>query len=389
MISARAARGKSEALPKVFHMILDQKFIDNAISIFDGLSEIENEYLLVSHTGKVALITARERVTVFKSQTARLRYVFTHAPDILILHSLFFGATLVPFVSRHAAIVWVSWGQDLYKDEAERFAFSYPMRHSLFMPETRKWKKSQKAALRSRVRTAMQSIVRNLFRSYAVQRIGYISTCLPYEFPLVQRKYPHLKRFPFDYIDETAVALPKCNGFNILVGNSASINCNHLDVIRTLAERRLKLEKVVAPLSYAGSKDYVAAVITAGREAFGDNFVPLVSFMGIDEYTRLLRSCGNAIMGFLRQQATKNIQLLLYQGTRIFFYKNAEIFKFFKESGFSVFSIEDDLADSMLRSPLSEEEVTGNRRLLAREFDFEENVAKVGGSIKEILAGRN
>jgi dTDP-N-acetylfucosamine:lipid II N-acetylfucosaminyltransferase len=376
-------------MPRVAHFVLDQKFIDDAISIFDCVPGIQNEYLLVSRDGKVSHISARERITLFRSQFARLRHTLMHAPDIIVLHSLFFGASLVPVVSRRAAVVWISWGQDLYKDAAEAFTSSYPMRYSLFMQETRKWIQSQNTSFKGRMRKAAKSLVRNVFRSWAIKRIEYVSTCLPYEYPIIRQKYPHLAQFDFDYIDKTAVELPRCNGFSILVGNSASINCNHLDIIRVLADRNLKAARVIAPLSYAGGKDYVAAVIQEGKKAFGDGFLPLVSFMAIDEYTRLLRSCGNAVMGFLRQQATKNIQLLLYQGTKIFFYRNTDIFKFFKESGFSVFSIEDDLTDSAISSALSDEQVNENQRLLAREFDFDGNLSRVGKSIKEILAGRN
>jgi hypothetical protein len=173
-------------MSRIIHIVLDQKFIDDAISIFDSLPGIQNEYLLVSHTGKVSLISARERITLFRSQFARLRYVFMHTPDIIALHSLFFGASLVPIVSRHAALVWISWGQDLYKDEAEAFASSYPMRSSLFMHETRKWIQSQKVSMKSRANKAIKSIVRNILRSYAINRIEHISTCLPYEYPLIK-----------------------------------------------------------------------------------------------------------------------------------------------------------------------------------------------------------
>jgi hypothetical protein len=375
-------------MTKIFHIVLDQKFIDNAISIFDGMSGIQNEYLLVSRTGKVSLISSKKRIMLFKSQCARLRYVFAHTPDIIILHSLFFGATLVPIVARAAALVWISWGQDLYRDEAEAFSSSYPMRHSLFMEETRKWRQSQKVAVKSRAARATKSLVRNIFRLSAIRRIEYVSTCLPYEFPIVQSKYPHVKQFNFDYIDKTALALPRCNGLSILVGNSGSINCNHLDIIKTLADRHLKIERIITPLSYAGGEAYKSEVIKEGKKAFGDKFLPLLSFMRIKEYTDLLRSCGIAILGFMRQQATKNIQLLLSQGTKIFFYKNAEMFRFFKESGYSVFSIEDDLTDSALSALLSEAEVTRNQRLLARDFGFDQNLSKVNKSIEAILARR-
>jgi hypothetical protein len=368
-------------------MILDQKFIDNAISIFDSLPGIENEYLLVSRSGRFSLINARERVSVFKSQFACLRYILGRHPDIILFHSLFFGASLVPFVSRNTALVWISWGQDLYKDEAEVFASSYPFRHSLFMPETRKWKQSRKASIKGRLRKSAKAFVRNLLRSRAIRRIQYMSTCLPYEYPVVRDIYPHLKPFYFDYIDKPGTVLPRCNGFNILVGNSASLNCNHLDIITALSECRVKGEKIVVPLSYAGGDEYRAAVISEGKRVFGEKFKPLTQFMTIDEYAEILRSCGFAVMGFLRQQATKNIQLLLHQGTKVFFYRNTDIFRFFKNSGYVVFSIEDNLNDAVLSSLLSDTEVQRNRTLLDEHFNYGDNLRKVEDSVWTILEG--
>jgi dTDP-N-acetylfucosamine:lipid II N-acetylfucosaminyltransferase len=375
-------------MTRIFHVVLDEKFIDNAISIFDSLPGVENEYLLVSRSGRASLIKKAGRLSLFASQFARLAYVWKHRPDIIVLHSLFFGATLLPLVSRRATLAWVSWGHDLYKDGAEAFASSYPFRHPLFMELTRKWKDSRKPSIKAGIVKAMKSMARNLFRLCAIRRIGYVSTCLPYEYPLIKEKYPHLRRFNFDYIDETALSLPNCDGDNILIGNSASINCNHLDILKLIGDRGISGGRLIVPLSYAGGEAYREAVIEAGTEAFGERFMALTGFMGIDEYTRLIRSCGFAALGFLRQQATKNIQLLLCQGTKIFFYKDAGIFRYFKDAGYSVFSVEDDLTPAGLGSRLPDDEMRKNRELALRQFGYAANVEGLKRSIEEIAAGR-
>ncbi len=381
------AHERAEMTARVAHIVLDEKFIDNAIWIFDSLSGLENEYLLVRRKGAISLITRKERITIFRSQLARLLHVWKSKPDIIILHSLFFGATLVPFVSRRAPLVWVSWGNDLYKDSSDAFCSSYPFRPSLFLSETRKWKDSQKPGISDFLKARFIAFVRNVLRAAAIKRIGYISTCLPYEFPAIQARYPHVKRFVFDYIDETPTSLPRCDGSSVLVGNSGSPNCNHLDVLKIMEEFRDGIDRVIVPLSYAGGAAYQEMVVKAGREKFGDRFVPLTSYMGIDEYARLLSSCGYAIMGFLRQQATKTIQLLLYQGTKIFFFKGTEIFRYFKDSGYAVFSIEEDLARYGFGSPLSDRDCKRNQELVGKQFNCAANIQAVACSVEEVLRG--
>jgi hypothetical protein len=257
------------------------------------------------------------------------------------------------------------------------------------MPETRSWRLSGRPGLRSRAAGLLKAFVRNAFRAFAIRKVRAVSTCLPYEYPLIKKTFPHLARFDFDYIDETAPGLSRSDGRNILVGNSASINCNHLDVLKTLYERETEGRKIIVPLSYAGGESYINTVIQAGAQAFGEDFMPLTDYMEIGEYTKLIRSCGFAVMGFLRQQATKNLQLLFCQGTKIFFYKDTDLFRYFKDAGYAVFSIEEDLNAEGLGSLLSDSEVEKNRRLALAHFDFHANLKSTSESLERILAGRN
>jgi hypothetical protein len=371
---------------KVFHVILDEKFIDNAITVFDSIPDTENEYLLVSRSEKVRMIKQAERVTLFASQLSRLKYIRKKKSDVIILHSLFFGATLVPFFSGKTPLVWISWGHDLYKDTKDPFTSSFPFRHALFLERTRQWLKTGKHSFSGFLKSRLKAASRNLFRTVAIRKISYVSTCLPYEFPVIQKKYPHLKSFLFDYIDDITASFSRCTGRNILIGNSASINCNHLDVLDLMKKRELNTDKIIVPLSYAGGKAYRDAVIREGSTAFGKHFYPLTTFMNIDEYTALIRSCGFAVMGFLRQQATKNIQLLMWQGTKVFFYRDTDIFRYFRNQGDAVFSVEDDLTTEGLGSLLGDSEVETNRKLISLQFDYNQNISSTAKSLGEIYA---
>ena len=352
----------------VYHVILDEKFIDNAIALFDRVPETDNEYLLVSKRGDISLIRQKDRVRIFSSHLARCSYIRKNSPDMVILHSLSVGAMLAALIPGKRPVVWISWGQDLYKDSGEPHRSSYPFTHPLFLEETRAWRKEAQGRLAARMRKWLTSGIKNFLRARAIPRISHLSTCLPYEFPLIQKKYPHLKQFLFDYIDDTAFSLERCDGKNVIVGNSASLNCNHLDVLALMEARKIPEGKIIVPLSYAGSLRYRKAVTARGKAILGDRFVPLDSFMPIEEYARLIRSCGFAVMGFLRQQATKNIQLFLYQGSKVFFYKDTDIYRFFRDAGYRVFTIEDDLTREGLGSLLGDADVALNRKLLGRDF---------------------
>ncbi len=372
---------------RVLHVILDEKFIDNAVGIFDALDGIHNEYLLVSAGGPIRIIHAARRVTVFRSQRARLGYIRHAHADAIVLHALSFGATLVPFVSGRTPLVWISWGGDLYRDSADRFVPSYPFRRPLFMPETRAWLSSQRRAGLGVVRGWLISLLRDRLRAAAIRKIGYLSTCLPYEFGEVQRRYPHFKRFEFDYIDRTALSLPRCAGSDILVGNSASINCNHLDVLEIMRRSGATSSRVMVPLSYAGDETYRSAVIQKGISIFGDRFVALTRFMEIAEYLTLLKGCGFAVFGFLRQQATKNIQLLFFQGSKVFFYRDTDMYRYFKETGYAVFSIDEDLTGDGLARRLSDEDFQRNRELVTAQFDYDANLRAAARSLAAVAAG--
>ena len=70
-------------MAKVVHIVLDQKFVDNAISIFDAVPGIDNEYLMVSRSGRITFITAADRITVFPSLVRLLCSIRAQRPDVL------------------------------------------------------------------------------------------------------------------------------------------------------------------------------------------------------------------------------------------------------------------------------------------------------------------
>jgi len=103
----------------------------------------------------------------------------------------------------------------------------------------------------------------------------------------------------------------------ILLGNSATVTNRHEEALGWLERYKNNDIRIICPLSY-GDMEYGNRVEDYGRSIFGENFIPIRNYMGIDEYSLLLNSVDIAIYNNNRQQATGNIEILGYLGKKIF-----------------------------------------------------------------------
>ena len=156
------------------------------------------------------------------------------------------------------------------------------------------------------------------------------------------------------------------DGSNVLIGNSCTIECNHLDGFSALRSFELGKANVVVPLSY-GKPWLKNLLLREGRRRFGEHFYPLTDFLPRDEYNRIIKSCAVAIMPHYRPQAFGNILTALWLGTRVYMSKRSPLFCFFKRIGAVVFSLEDDFKKPrpFALSPLSDTDREQNRRIIS------------------------
>ncbi len=100
----------------------------------------------------------------------------------------------------------------------------------------------------------------------------------------------------------------------------------------------------------------------------------LSEFMPYEDYMKLLRSCGNVIMGHIRQQALGNIVAMLYVGAKLCFYKDSVTYTFFKNHGFTVFTIEElQQNPKLLELPLDQKDVAYHRDKLMSIWGKQQN----------------
>ena len=147
--------------------------------------------------------------------------------------------------------------------------------------------------------------------------------------------YPIEKLINIDFIDK------ECTGTAIWVGNSASANGNHISVFERLSSFSDSI-KIYCPISY-GETGYSAYLDSEGNRLLGNKFVPLKAFLPVEQYYALFLNANSFVFGHYRQCGVGNVLMALFFGGKCFFYKRNPLYHMYLESGFCVFSIEDDL----------------------------------------------
>lgn len=143
-------------------------------------------------------------------------------------------------------------------------------------------------------------------------------------------------------------SMHRVDGYNILIGNSATPENNHLDAFDMIRDSIGAEREIICPLSY-GVRAYGDAIESIGYEMFRSKFRPLRQFMEADSYTSTLRTCSVVAMNHIRQQALGNILMMLWFGARVFLNHRSPIVVELKNLGIHVFDIQ-TLPD-FLRAP--------------------------------------
>lgn len=237
--------------------------------------------------------------------------------DKIIIHSLFLNTVYFAILVLLQPIFgkkyfWNIWGADLYN--------AY-------------WNK--------------QKSRREFLRVYFIKRlpaVGYIKG----DYDFLKAHYQtnakfYLASYTYDFFEPQVQRLKKDieQTVNILLGNSATPECQYEKAIDMLVPYKNKNISVRCVLSYPEQNEgYRNHIIQYGKEKLGDKFIPLVGFMPYEEYTTMLAEIDIAIFNHNRQQALGNIASLLYLGKRVFINPDNACKEYFEDMGAIVFSTE-------------------------------------------------
>ena len=357
----------------ILHLVPDEKFIDFAYDEFEKIVPGENRFLAISdQIGETFKYIKSEQIGKISTEEANTKRFMDslNEYECVVLHMFSMHERVKIRIVLEAQpgtkFVWLGWGGDFYH-------YISGSHESLFLKKTRKlWKqKNQKTRFKNLIKSLLGHKKNHL---RAIERVRYFAPVIPTEYDLLKSVLPQLKAefAPFSYsnLDDMLRGLEhhKIESQNILIGNSASYENNHLEVFDLLEKLDIGKRKIIVPLSY-GIPDYRDLVRRQGEQMFEEHFFPLIDFMPKDKYHETIASCSIVIMNHLRQQAMGNIITMMYLGAKIFLNPKNPTFDFFKNEGAYVFSIE--ALSSNLSGGfdlLSVEQIVENRKILEKHW---------------------
>lgn len=361
-----------ETKKNICNIVIDEKFIDEFIDYMDLYSDKwDTSWIICSH-----------RVQEFKyiKKTVRVKkidegdivsYISKNRFDAVILHGLqVVKPSTILKIPKHIKLFWFSWGYDIYN-----FPINKPfLKWNLYKPLTAKFKKKSIDIQLYELKLKVKYTLKRYGKLYieVLNRIDYFSG-LPFEFDLL-KQIPEF-RAQWVFFTYSSLSLFKTfenyNGNNILVGNNAALTNNHLDCLEYLKRLNIGDRRIILPLSYGKTSNYVDVVEESYRKIFGDKVDILADFIPYDEYSKYIQSCSIAVFFMNRQQAMGNIKTALKTGCKVFLSKDNPLFSYLKDSGIYIFSVEQDLSDQSIATPLTEVEIKHNRDILISLFGYD------------------
>ncbi len=296
---------------------------------------------------KLKRIINEHRAFIFHSLTSN---------DLYIIRSL----------PKDAKIVWLGWGYDYYDLIGKE----------LLKPLTKSIKHVAPRAPFQRIKSFIKrKLLAPPEKRSVINRVHYFSPVLYEEYLLVQRAIsgfrPRYVSWNYGTLEDDLIQDFEelfVDGENILLGNSASMTNNHLDAFDILKTMNLQGRKIITPLSY-GEPRYRDIVIKRGESMFGGQFVPVVEFMPIDSYIRVISSCSTVIMNHLRQQAAGSIIIMMYLGAKVFLDPENPLYSFFQKQGAWIYTLDQLRYETGGR--LTPDQIEQNRSILRKNWGRE------------------
>lgn len=265
---------------------------------------------------------------------------------MVVLFWIFFH----PFI--YKKLIWVIWGSDLYD--------CFESRQSI----------KEKAI--------------EVIRRFFIHRIRYIACYVEGDYLLCKQVYgTKAKYFKSCYpytIDENVLKLVNYDRTNIntkviLIGNSADPGNNHLDILNRLAKFKDNDLKLLLILAYGGTKDYVEQIVSHAKSIFGDKVEALTSYLGFEEYMKLLNKTDICIFNHNRQQGLGTANLMLAIKKKVYLKSAITPFKYYNDLGIKVYDTDSIISssyDDLIFS--TEAELEKNRALIIEDTDIDRTI---------------
>lgn len=374
----------------ILHLIFDGVLFDQVYPRFEEMEKYENRYLFGSLNidKEIKYIKNTEKLIRVDSLEKWGQIVSDPKVDVLYMHGLWADyLKAIDYVRDDVIIMWWCYGMEIYEN-----CFGWPslLGLNIYKPKTFQFISSS-GGIRHRLSNvllynypklyiALRKYYNFLLRRHdesrvklkgMLSRIDYAFTPLETELVELKKKHPYIKAKPYILrggIPIEPVMIHDKTG-HILLEHSANISNNHLDILASLKKKQLNMRgrHIYIPLSYGVEK--LAELVKDEAKFVGANVHCLMEALPFNEYKEMLDGCTHAIFGMIRQSGLGNIYRCFKRGIKVFLFKDSMLYKQFKEYGYIVYSIEDDLSDTSIKEPLTQDYALNNYNIFYSHFD--------------------
>ncbi|SDG22904.1 4-alpha-L-fucosyltransferase glycosyl transferase group 56 [Idiomarina zobellii] len=354
---------------------MDEKFPDSAFEMFESVAPHANDFILPDLDSPIKNLKKVNPVRVSKFSYLNGKFINKlNNYDALIIHGMNkFSIELINRCRKTMPVYWIGMGFDYYDIIYNSASEMLKAATNDIVINNSFWSNLRRSKIISLIKYCRDKILypNSIRKETGILRVDYFCPVLESEFHSVLNKVNGWNPKYIDWNYANSSNLVDCKfgndfsmGKNILLGNSSTPTNNHLDAIRFLKKYEHHLNessKIIAPLSY-GDMNYRNVVINEGVKRFGDRFYPLTEMLTVNEYNRVLESCGLVFMNHLRQQAGNNIAQALFMGARVILDSKNPFYTDYKQRGVYLNSIEDiNKTPELLSQPLTYKERLFNR----------------------------
>lgn len=363
----------------VLHLLTDDKFSDSIIAQFSA-KEMMSDFVLLSKTDRMHYFHHVDKVSqiINPNVQSELNQLlkFVESYSTVVFHGLYHSwqEWLLNRWPENVKIAWVCWGGEIYGQPELQYAFLKPISRLAYWWYLKTHKRKEIPLFPTKLIKKAHYCLTNVEEEYEFVR-NYLST--------------DIRHLSFNYytIDDTIGTLKDkiVTGNNIFVGNAATIESNHIEILLKLKQLGIGERQIILPMSY-GDPWVRNMVIRVGSALFREQLQPIVDFMPLNEYNGLMLDCSVMIQPHLREHAHGNIVTGLWLGMRVYLSEEGMDYRHFKKMGCKVYSIERDLRkkNKDVFSSMKEEDVIHNRQVLLSVYGREYIEAANKELVKEL-----
>lgn len=345
----------------LLHLFDDEKVVNRTIELFNKALPGKNIYICFIN-GAPRLVKATNNLYFYKDGSEFQSDILEDV-DKVIIHFLSYKKIkfIQQFLSHPIPCYWNIWGGDLYNG-----ILSYRGYPIYYEPRFLGYKSLIYKVLQIiKVIPPKQQEILNFIKERVTHFVSNSDYDIAKQYIGNYIKGVQVTGFRYYSIDTILGPLIEktVNGNVVLLGNSASYTNNHSYAIKIMSKLNLKGKRIVVPLSYGGSSQYIRHIVKQGYNIWGTSFTPLLEFLPLDEYNLLMTTAEVCIFPSWRQEAFGNIVIALYLGAKVFLSERSSLVKYFKSIGVVVYTIE-QMGQADIDTPLSNDMKNMNRKIL-------------------------